>query len=130
MGMHPRITDVIVDCVEPERVAAFWAELLGRPVGARIGPYVFLVRGDGPGLGFQRAGTAKAGKNRVHVDISAADPEATARRVEELGGRRLEEYAGGGFLVLADPEGDEFCVLPEGEVGLDAEGRAHYLRGE
>jgi predicted enzyme related to lactoylglutathione lyase len=99
-------------------------------VGARIGPYVFLERAEGPGMGFQRVPDAKTVKNRLHVDVRAPDPPATARWVEEAGGRRLEQYAEGGFLVMADPEGNEFCVLPEGEVGLDADGRAHYLNGE
>ena len=43
------------------------------------------------------------------------------------GGRRLPEYASGGFLVMADPEGNEFCVIPDGPLEVDDEGCAHYL---
>ncbi|MEW2067227.1 VOC family protein [Streptomyces sp. NPDC007346] len=123
----PRINALVVDAADPERLAAFWSELLGRPVVDRTGPYVWLRRENGQGLGFQRAGEPRPGKNRVHVDISSPDPAAEQQRVEALGGRRLEEYADGGFLVMADPEGNEFCVIPEGSVGMDERGRAHYL---
>ena len=63
----------------------------------------------------------------MHVDVSSADPAAEQRRIERLGGRRLNEYTDGGFLVMADPEGNEFCVIPEGPFELDDERRADYL---
>ena len=121
------INALVVDATDPARLAAFWSELLGRPVVDRTGPYVWLRREKGLGLGFQQATESKSGKNRMHFDISSPDPAAEQQRVEALGGRRLEEYADGGFLVMADPEGNEFCIIPEGPVGLDSEGRAHYL---
>ena len=122
-----RVNALIVDAADPVRLAAFWSELLGRPVVGRTGPYVWLQRENGLGLGFQETDEPKSGKNRMHVDISSSDPAAEQQRVEALGGRRLEQYADGGFLVMADPEGNEFCIIPEGPVGLDDEGRAHYL---
>lgn len=120
---------VIIDSLDPERLAAFWSELLGRPISGRTGPYVWLARRGGLGVGFQKAAKPAAGKNRVHLDLTSEDPAAEQRRIEELGGRRLGEYDEGGFLVMADPEGNEFCVLPKGSVGLDDEGRASYLDG-
>lgn len=123
------IKDLIIDCVDPERLAAFWGELLGRPVAARTGPYVWLERGAGPGLGlgFQKVAGAKNGKNRLHFDVASPDPAAEQARVEALGGRLLDPYASGGFLVMADPEGNEFCVIPEGPFEVDDDGRADYL---
>ncbi|WP_433543889.1 VOC family protein (plasmid) [Streptomyces sp. CA-294286] len=124
-----RVRALVVDAADPELLAAFWSQLLGRPVEKRVGPYVWLRREDGITLGFQKTPEAKSVKNRMHVDVSSHDPEAEQQRVEALGGRRLEEYADSGFLVMADPEGNEFCIIPEGRpVGLDDEGRAHYLR--
>jgi predicted enzyme related to lactoylglutathione lyase len=123
-----KINALIVDAADPERLAAFWSELLGRPVVGRTGPYVWLRRDAGLGLGFQRTTAVKAGKNRMHFDVTSPDPAAERHRIERLGGRRLEQYAEGGFLVMADPEGNEFCVIPEGPFELDDEGRADYLR--
>ncbi|ARH89346.1 VOC family protein [Streptomyces sp. MOE7] len=122
-----RINALIIDATDPDGLAVFWSELLGRPVMGRTGPYVWLRREDGLGLGFQQTAEPKSGKNRMHFDITSADPAAEQQRVEALGGRRLEQYAEGGFLVMADPEGNEFCILPEGPFELDDEGRASYL---
>ncbi|MBU6536600.1 VOC family protein [Streptomyces mayonensis] len=72
----------------------------------------------GTGLGrrllFQRVPEAKTGKNRVHLDVHSADGgrEAEAARLEALGAsvvRRVKEQ-GGEWVVMADPEGNEFCV--------------------
>ncbi|MET9499872.1 VOC family protein [Streptomyces sp. NPDC006552] len=123
-----RINCLVIDAVDPERLAAFWSAVLGRPVEKRTGPYVFLGRDEsGLGVGFQRGEAPKTGKNRLHLDLETPDPAAEQARIEQLGGRRLPEYDDGGFLVMADPEGNEFCLLPEGPVGLDEDGRAHYL---
>ncbi|WSQ06548.1 VOC family protein [Streptomyces sp. NBC_01231] len=124
---HLKIKDLIIDCVDPERLASFWAELLGRPIAARTGPYVWLARGDGPGVGFQKVAEAKAGKNRIHFDVASEDPTSEQARVEELGGRPLDRYAAGGFLVMADPEGNEFCIIPPGPFDVDDDGHASYL---
>ncbi|MFF2203539.1 VOC family protein [Streptomyces sp. NPDC058145] len=123
--MH--INALIVDATDPERLAAFWSELLGRPVVGRTGPYVWLRRENGLGLGFQQTAEPKSVKNRMHFDITSPDPATEQQRVEALGGRRLEQYADGGFLVMADPEGNEFCIIPEGPFELDDKGRTHYL---
>ncbi|GAA4932116.1 VOC family protein [Streptomonospora halophila] len=155
-GARVEIRDVVVDCREPERLAEFWSQVLGRPIAARVGPYVFLGRGSpesgvapegepghgaspeagsgagsgaGPGVVFQRVDDVDSRKNRVHLDLSCADPAAERRRIEELGGRRLPEYADGGFLVMADPEGNEFCLVPRGVFDVDDQGRADYLDG-
>ena len=127
--MSVRLTWMIVDCTDPERLAAFWSGLLGRKVRDRRGPYVFLASGgsSGYGLGFQRVVEPKSGKNRVHPDLICDDVHATASRVEELGGTRVQGYKPGGFLVMADPEGNEFCLIPNGSLGMDEDGNAHYL---
>ncbi|MDX2918289.1 MULTISPECIES: VOC family protein [Streptomyces] len=126
-GSRMRLNALIVDATDPERLAAFWSELLGRPIVGRTGPYVWLRREHGVGLGFQRTDEPRRSKNRMHVDVSAPDPAAEQLRVEALGGRRLEGYDDGGFLVMGDPEGNEFCIIPEGPFELDDEGRTDYL---
>jgi predicted enzyme related to lactoylglutathione lyase len=124
---HPQLNAIIIDCHDPERLAVFWGALLGRPVAGRMGPYVFLKRENDLAVGFQRSTEPKNGKNRIHLDLGSADPAAEQRRVECLGGRRLEGYEEGGFLVMADPEGNEFCLIPKDSFEVDDEGRTDYL---
>ncbi|MFD7517367.1 VOC family protein [Streptomyces niveus] len=129
-GNRSYIRAIVIDCRDPERLAVFWSQLLGSTIASRTGPYVWLtIPGDGPVLGFQRVDEPTPGKNRTHMDLAFPDPVAERERIEALGGRWLEQYTEGGFLVMADPEGNEFCVIPEGSVGLDSQGRANYLNG-
>jgi predicted enzyme related to lactoylglutathione lyase len=129
--MRPRaiVSDIIVDCLDPDRVAAFWSALLERPVDYTKGPYVVLSRESDRDLrvSFQRVTEGKVGKNRVHFDISSEDIPATRDLVEALGGRRVDGYESGGFLVMADPEGNEFCIVPISAIEVDDTGRATYL---
>lgn len=117
----------MVACADAEAVAAFWSALLDRPVVARIGPYVWLERRNGVGLGFQAVSADRRGRGGIHLDLGAADPAAEQARIEALGGRRVEGYEDGGFLVMADPEGNLFCVIPAEPFDVDDEGRARYL---
>jgi predicted enzyme related to lactoylglutathione lyase len=122
------IADIIIDCSDPERLASFWADLLGRPIEGRKGPYLWLQHPNREvGFGFQKVAEPKSGKNRVHLDLSAPDLIAAKHRIEALGGRRVDGYEGGGFLVMADPEGNEFCVVPSAPFHFDEHGRADYL---
>jgi predicted enzyme related to lactoylglutathione lyase len=124
---HLNINDLIIDCADPERLASFWARLLGRPITGRTGPYVWLKRENGLGMGFQQVAEPKNGKNRVHFDLASEDPAAEQWRAESLGGQRLKGYETGGFLVMADPEGNEFCIIPKDPFELDDQGHASYL---
>src|SRR4051795_3183502 len=108
----PYIKDLVIDCLDVEAVADFWSTLLGRPIVGRTGPYLWLDRRGGVGLVFQQVSTATQGKNRLHVDLGSTDLESDRRRVEQLGGHRVPGYDVGGFLVMADPEGNEFCIIP------------------
>jgi predicted enzyme related to lactoylglutathione lyase len=71
----------------------------------------------------------KATKNRVHVDVAAKDVVRAKARIERLGGSRVHSYESGGFLVMADPEGNEFCLVPAEPFEFDETGRAAYLDG-
>jgi predicted enzyme related to lactoylglutathione lyase len=130
--MKTRLTWMIVDCGDPERLAAFWSQLLDRNVKESVGPYVFLEKGpsDACGLAFQKVDEPKPGKNRVHPDLTCDDVWASAKRVEELGGHRVQGYEEGGFLVMADPEGNEFCLVPATGDNMDEHGNAHYLHDD
>ena len=130
---HPKaeIADIIIDSTDPDLIAPFWSELLGRPIEGRKGPYVWLRReGSDVGIGFQKVNEAKDSKNRIHLDVSGPDVMSLWKRVEALGGHRVGGYEEGGFLVMADPEGNEFCIVPAGSIELDELGRTNYLWSE
>lgn len=102
--------DLVLDCADPERLAAFWAPALGYEKVVPVGRYVILARG-GPGfpkLVLQQVPEPKVAKNRMHLDIIKPDIEAEAARLEELGARRVEtrprREQGVSWLVMADPE--------------------------
>jgi len=122
---------IIIDCEDPEHLAGFWASLLGRTAKPPKGPYVFLSYKDGDafGLGFQRVAEAREGKNRVHPDFVCGDVLMARDRVLELGGTQVPGYEAGGFLVMADPEGNEFCLLPDEPFEIDDDGNVTYMQG-
>jgi len=111
---------LVVDCSDPEKLADFWAPALGYTHVGAAGNYVLLMPPDParPKLLLQSVSEAKVTKNRVHFDIETPDIEREAARLEDLGARRLESGAreehGTRWLVMADPEGNEFCVCDAG----------------
>jgi predicted enzyme related to lactoylglutathione lyase len=113
---------LVLDCTEPERLAEFWSAALGYAILGGAGSYVLLVdeAGRQPKLLLQRVGEPKAGKNRVHFDIETATVDEEVERLEQLGAQRLVDDAieehGSRWVVMADPEGNEFCVCNAGAV--------------
>ncbi|MCP2256881.1 Glyoxalase-like domain-containing protein [Streptoalloteichus tenebrarius] len=103
---------VTIDCLDPHRLAEFWTRALGASVVGDWGGFLVLGVEGAPALGLQRVPEPRAGKNRVHLDFAADDREAEVRRLEELGATRVTEHSAPGlaWTVLADPEGNEFCV--------------------
>ena len=122
--MPTKVGYLVIDAVDPERLAAFWCGLLAVQVDATIGDGEFLVLSpteDGLTVGFQRVPEGKAGKNRLHLDLVVDDLDAATAEVTSLGGRWLEpgqvrELEGFQWRCMADPEGNEFDidVLPAG----------------
>jgi predicted enzyme related to lactoylglutathione lyase len=120
--MNPigRLGWIQVDCVDPERLAAFWSQVLGLEIDSALGSpprYVGLIP-SAPGepvVSFQRVPEIKETKNRLHFDIAVEDPDSATSRIEDLGGQRLslEDFGEYGFRwrVMADPEGNEFCLI-------------------
>ncbi|WP_329027492.1 MULTISPECIES: VOC family protein [unclassified Streptomyces] len=122
-----RLHDIVFDCAHPASAARFWAAALD---GYAVAPYddaelarlrslgvhsteddpTVLVEpaGEGPRLWFQRVPEGKRVKNRVHLDLRAADVEAEIRRLTGLGAAVRDRHADN--VVLADPEGNEFCL--------------------
>jgi predicted enzyme related to lactoylglutathione lyase len=107
------------DCTDLDRMEAFWTAALGYSRRGAVGPYRGFepVDGTGPKLILQQVPEGKRAKNRLHLDLEHPadfDIEAEADRLVALGGRRLSdvisEIPGASWIVMADPEGNEFCV--------------------
>ncbi|MER7055648.1 VOC family protein [Streptomyces sp. NPDC000351] len=103
-----------VDATDPVALGRWWAEALGWVV-VNDAPEEYEIRPDRdrlPGLLFAPVPEGKAGKNRLHLDFRPDDQEAEVARLLELGARRVDVGQGEQpWVVLADPEGNEFCVL-------------------
>jgi hypothetical protein len=110
--MASYIKTVTWDCADALRVARFWAAALGTDVDEESTPdraFVEAAGWGGPNMWFVRVPEAKTAKNRVHLDLRAPGPVADeVARLTALGATVLT--AGADLTVLADPEGNEFCV--------------------
>jgi predicted enzyme related to lactoylglutathione lyase len=108
---------IVVDCSDLERSARFWCGVLGYTAGSPSGLYCALQPETGVGIEvlLQRVPDAKDQKNRLHFDLRTPDLDAEVRRVLGLGARLLttQPVTEDGWLwhILADPDGNEFCVL-------------------
>lgn len=109
-GMGLSIGMVTIDCSDPRSLAEFWTAALGTTVAGDYGDFVFLS--GTPALGLQKVAELRAGKNRVHLDLHTDDRAAKVARLTELGASPLAEHSAPGlwWTVLADPQGNEFCV--------------------
>jgi predicted enzyme related to lactoylglutathione lyase len=105
---------ITIDCADPRGLARFWTAALGTTVAQdHEGEFLVLAPPEGGlPLGLQKVPEARAGKNRVHLDFGGDDRAAEVRRLVELGAKEVGEHAvpGLAWTVLADPEGNEFCV--------------------
>jgi hypothetical protein len=143
---------IVFDCADPQRLVAFWAEALSYvvepppdgaptwndywrsigvpddelPTDTDAADSIIDPDGVGPRIWFQLVPEAKAGKNRLHLDLKVAGPrtvplevrrervEAEVSRLEGLGAHRLRVNSAEGMnhygVVMQDPEGNEFCI--------------------
>ena len=116
------IQTVTIDCADVARVADFWAEVLGYvedPDDPNLPdePAWLLMPPDGNGtvLLFLPVPEAKTVKNRLHLDLRPDGPrDVEVERVLALGATMVDDRRtpdGAGWAVLADPEGNEFCIV-------------------
>jgi predicted enzyme related to lactoylglutathione lyase len=109
---------ITFDCDDPDKLADWWARALDGTVNAVApGFFVTVTRQDGPGLSFQKVDDPTPGKNKVHIDFTAADMEAEVKRLVEIGATETGRGEFGTefqWVVLADPDGNAFCVAAGG----------------
>ena len=121
--MASRFTELVVDCHDPERLAAFWSAVLDFTVIDRSDGKVEIssweptveevrARQTAPTVVFVRVPEGKAAKNRLHLDVSPVDrsTEEEVTRLLGLGATRADvgQGADSSWVVMADPEGNEF----------------------
>jgi predicted enzyme related to lactoylglutathione lyase len=112
---------IVIDTVDPARIAPFWCALLGVRERGWFGDDYLMLTTDGgaPPVAFQRVPEAKSVKNRLHVDLAVDDLDGAFAQIVALGGSAvsdiLEMPGGYRWRVMADPEGNEFCILPRDE---------------
>ena len=115
--MIGRVSFVTMDANDPERLAAFWGAVLGVEIEERSdrGRFVFLERASGTLLCFQRVPEPMSVPPRLHLDLlGGADQAQVVERLVGLGARHLDIGQGDvPWVVLADPEGNPFCVMED-----------------
>ncbi|GAA2794019.1 VOC family protein [Mycolicibacterium pallens] len=112
--MTLRFSDVCVDARDIHALSSWWSTVLGWPAEATDDGDVALRAPDGAGPDwlFLAVPDDKVVKNRIHFDFTPDDQQAEVERVLALGARRVDIGQGEQtWVVLADPEGNEFCIL-------------------
>ena len=112
---------IVIDTVDPARIAPFWCALLGVRERGWFGDDYLMLTTDGgaPPVAVQRVPEAKSVKNRLHVDLAVDDLDGAFAQIVASGGSAvsdiLEMPGGYRWRVMADPEGNEFCIVPRDE---------------
>jgi predicted enzyme related to lactoylglutathione lyase len=112
--MSSRWEQIVVDAEDAPRLARWWAEALGYVIVHEEPDEVEIRRrsDEMPGLLFTPVPDQKKVKNRLHIDLRPDDQEAEVERLVDMGARPVDiGQHDVSWVVLADPEGNEFCVL-------------------
>jgi predicted enzyme related to lactoylglutathione lyase len=124
------LQNVAIDCADAYELARFWSRVTGCPLdpeGKPGDPEVRVLLAEGPALYFNQVPEAKTVKNRLHLCLRPETwREQEVERLLSLGATLVADHRkpdGSGWAVLADPEGNEFCVL-RGESDRAAVGPA------
>ena len=124
---RPAKFGLVLDCTDPAALASFWSGALGYVNAGSAAQYVVLMPppgSDSPKLLLQGVSEPRPGKNRMHLDIDAHDIEAEAARLVALGARRASDEIccehGTSWILMNDPEGNEFCVCDGGAGSASA----------
>ncbi|MFD8724167.1 VOC family protein [Streptomyces sp. NPDC059629] len=127
--MASQLFAVCFHTARPSGLARFWSGLLGRQPAGGPGDSVTIPRPDAAGfrIRFLPSEEPKTGRNRAHFDLTSASPEdqrRTVARALELGGRHIDvgQLPEDEHVVLADPDGNEFCVIEAGNRFLAGTG--------
>jgi catechol 2,3-dioxygenase-like lactoylglutathione lyase family enzyme len=114
------VGSVVIDVNDVERMRSFWEAALGYDVDHAGDDWVKLTDPNERGVtvSLQLVPERRAGKNRLHLDLYASNRMGEVERLEGLGAERVRgPQEGEDFVVLADPEGNLFCVIDKSATG-------------
>ena len=116
--MGIRIGSTVVNCVDLETMTEFWSQALGlTPSSREPGDDFRVLRGERVNMSLQVADAPVSARDQMHLDLYSDDPENQVARLVALGARIVRESREpGAFVVLLDPEGNEFCVCAVREI--------------
>ena len=111
-----QLRTIVIDCLDPEPLAAFWSAVLGVDVHHRSDDWISLraTARAHPRIAFQRVPEPKVTKNRLHLDVWVEDIEEATAAAEDFGATRVGQLVhdeAEPFQVLLDPAGNEFCLV-------------------
>jgi hypothetical protein len=109
--MTSAIGSITVDCANPKRLQDFWAAVVGYDKDTCMEDWAGIKDPSGSGtyILFMKVPEPKTVKNRVHVDLEHVDPEKEAERLIGLGATKQRTFDK--WIVMQDPEGNEFCIV-------------------
>ncbi|OBI88446.1 VOC family protein [Mycobacterium asiaticum] len=117
--MALKLEMVTFDCSDPVKLSGWWAEQFGGTTHELMpGEFFALAPPEGPRLGFQKVPDPTPGKNRLHLDYVTADVDGEVSRLKAAGASEVGRHSIGDtfrWVVLADPEGNAFCVVSQYE---------------
>jgi|SRR6516225_1862337 predicted enzyme related to lactoylglutathione lyase len=111
--MAIRLGSTVINCADMELMTSFWSQALYlAPSSAEYGDDFRVLRGDGVRLSLQLARTPVTARDQMHLDLYSDDQAAEVRRLTGLGARfvRHHDDPADDYVVMTDPEGNEFCV--------------------
>ncbi|HEY0218111.1 MAG TPA: VOC family protein [Cellulomonas sp.] len=106
---------ITFDTTDAVGLATWWARHVGGTAQDQADGWFVTVTSDGPTLAFQKVTDPTPGKNRIHLDLHVPDRAATAQELIADGATLVAEQQMPGFCwtVLADPDGNQFCLAQE-----------------
>ena len=112
--MAIRLGSMVINCADLERMTRFWSRALGLvPSPTEPGGDFRVLRGDRSNLSLQRSRTPVTARDQMHLDLYSPDQAAEVERLTALGATfvRHHEDPDDDYVVMTDPEGNEFCVV-------------------
>ncbi len=115
--MAIRLGSTVINCADLELMTGFWSRALGLvPSSAAAEDDFRVLRGEQVNLSLQRARTSVTARDQMHLDLYTDDQAAEVARLGELGAKVVRHHhdRDDNYVVMTDPEGNEFCVCAVG----------------